>query len=191
MVLLPETDTLVAPETPDIDGGAFNFDFSSMESETTEKVTPSRGTTTTGRRRGRPPGSKSERRVTALKDKLSSEMFQAGALIGMAFNTTGYYICQESDGFVDAVLKLAARKPEWLDALENVADIQPGLVVGRTALGIGAAFAVDRKRVDPEKPFLKFLGVYSAWAAVNKGSMNGHAEGSSYRPPPATFVPVA
>lgn len=151
---------------------------------------------TTGKRRGRPPGSgrgqKFEQRLAALQEKLSSEMFQAGALIGMPFNVTGYYICQESDNFTKALIQLASRRPEWVDALETIADLQPGIVVGRTAFGVGAAFAVDREKVDPEKPFLKFLGVYSAWKAVqNKGGMDGLAEGSSYQPPPSQFVPVS
>lgn len=150
-------------------------------------LTGSRGTATprAGTRRRRPAAKK----LDTLQAKLSSEMFQAGTLIGMGLNTTGYYICQESDSFTKAVVQLAARRPEWIDALEHLADVQPGIVIGRTMFGIGASLAVDRGRADPEKHFMKFLGVYQAWAAVN-GSAGEPAEGSRYTPPPASFVPV-
>lgn len=150
-------------------------------------LTGTRGTATprTGTRRRRPAAKK----LDTLQAKLSSEMFQAGTLIGMGLNTTGYYICQESDSFTKAVVQLAAKRPEWIDALDRLADIQPGIVVGRTMFGIGASLAVDRGRADPEKHFMKFLGVYQAWAAVH-GSGSEPAEGSRYTPPPASFVPV-
>jgi hypothetical protein len=118
-------------------------------------------------------------------------MFQAGAMIGMGLHTTGMYICQESDAFTKAVMQLASTRPEWIDALENIANIQPGLVIGRTALGIGASLAVDRGRLDPEKQFAKFLGVYSAYKAWNDNIDISKVEGSAYTPPPAgAFVPV-
>lgn len=150
-----------------------------------------RGTnTSSGKpRRRRSVGAK---RLEALQQKLSAEMFQAGALTGMAFPVTGYYIGQEADNFTKAILQLAARRPEWLEALEHVADIGPGLAIGRTAIGIGASFAVDRGKVDPEKKALMFLGVYSAWQAVHGEGTNRKEEGSAYSPPPAgAFVPLA
>lgn len=163
------------------------------EPETTESVpgplTGSRGTrsTGTGTRRRRITNKK----LVELQKKLSTEMFQAGAMIGMGLHTTGYYICQESDNFTQAVIDLAASKPEWLDALENIANIQPGLIIGRTFIGIGASVAVDRGRADPDKSFMKLLGVYSAWVAVNNPS-DEMVEGSAYSPPPAgAFSPIA
>lgn len=167
------------------------FDFSDINEDTTEAtsgpLTGSRGTTrTTGTRRRRPAAKK----LDNLQAKLSSEMFQAGALIGMGLHVTGYYICQESDNFTRAVVQLAAKRPEWIDALEHLADIQPGLIVGRTMFGIGASLAVDRGRADPEKQFMKLLGVYSAWKAVENPT-GDKVEGSSYSPPPAgAFVPL-
>jgi hypothetical protein len=143
--------------------------------------------TGTGARRGRKPGSA---RITNIQKKLSGEMFQIGTMAGLVVPVTGYYIAQESDNFTRAIVELASRRPEWLRALEQVADIQPGLVVGRTVLGIGASLAVDRGRADPEKQMMRFLGVYSAWQAIH--SPNGErAEGSAYRPPPSTFTPVS
>lgn len=166
------------------------FDFSDLEIGDVEAasgpLTGSRGTRqpTTRRRRT------SKNKLSALQAKLSKEMFSAGAMIGMGLHTTGLYICQESDSFTSAVIELASTRPEWIDALENVANLQPGLVIGRTALGIGAAVAVDRGRLDPEKQFVKFLGVYQAWARHAKQESNGKVEGSAYVPPPTTFEPV-
>lgn len=141
--------------------------------------------TSTGTRRRRSVGTK---RLDELQMKLESEMFQAGAMIGMGLPVTGYYMCNESTDFTRAVVQLASKNTRWVEALENLAMIQPGIVVGRTAIGLGAALAVDRKRADPEKQFMKFLGVYSAWQAVQNPDKK--AEGSNYVPPPTSFKPV-
>jgi hypothetical protein len=168
------------------------FDFADIDvgdvEATSGPLTGSRGT------RGPKPGTRrrpAAKKLDTLQKKLSSEMFQAGTMLGMALHTTGYYICQESDAFTKAVMQLAATRPEWIDALENIANIQPGLVIGRTALGIGASIAVDRNRLDPEKQFCKFLGVYSAYESWTQNLEPGKVEGSAYIPPPAgAFVPV-
>lgn len=184
------TDT--ATELPE----GLDFDFSELTAESVESVPGPLGQSRTGRGTGKPGGTRRRRsagskRLEALQAKLSSEMFQAGTLTGLALPVTGYYICQESDAFTKAVLQLAARRPEWLEALEHVADVGPGLVVGRTALGIGASFAVDRGRVDPDKKALMFLGVYTAYQAVH-GDKPKMEEGSAYTEPPSgAFVPVA
>lgn len=166
------------------------FDFSDIGDEVTAASGPLTGSRGTGPRRTTARRRASSKKLDTLQLKLSSEMFQAGALIGMGVPTTGYYICQESDNFTKAVIQLAARRPEWIDALEHLADVQPGITVGRTVIGIGAALAVDRGRADPEKTFMKFLGVYSAWQAVQNPDVK--VEGSGYQPPPAAaFVPLA
>lgn len=179
-------DTVTEEELPDIDWAA---ELGGGKTEAASvPLTGSRGTTTS--RRGRPRGSRTTKRLDALQVRLSSEMFQAGALLGVGLHTTGYYICQESDSFTKAVIQLASKRPEWVDALERVADVQPGLVIGRTVLGIGASLAVDRGRADPEKAFMKFLGVYAAWKSVQNPDLEG-MDVHGYQPPPAgQFVPV-
>jgi hypothetical protein len=167
------------------------FDFAELDDEgvteaTSGPLTGSRGTRSGSRSRRKPAKAK----LDGLQKRLSSEMFQAGAMVGMGLPVTGYYACQESDAFTKAVVQLAARRPEWVDALEHLADVQPGIVIGRTAVGLGAAIAVDRGRADPEKKFMQFLGVYSAWTEV-QGSGSGVAEGNAYTPPPAaSFQPL-
>lgn len=178
--------TVTTDETPEIDWEA-ELGGAKVEA-TSGPLTGSRGTTT--RSPGRPRGSRSQRKLDALQSRLSTEMFSAGALIGVGLHTTGYYICQESDNFTQAVVQLAAKRPEWITALEHIADVQPGIVIGRTVVGIGASLAVDRGRADPEKSFMKFLGVYAAWQAVNN-PQNGGVDVNGYQPPPAgAFVPV-
>jgi hypothetical protein len=170
------------------------FDFSELSDDAVTADAPgplhgSRGTAT-GRPRGRPRGRTPVKRLDTLQKRLSSEMFQAGTMVGFGLPVTGYYVCQESDSFTRAVVQLASHRMEWVEALEHLADIQPGIVVGRTAFGIGAAIAVDRDRVDPEKnKFLQFLGVTAAWKAV-KNPDQVVEEGSAYKPPPAKFQPV-
>ena len=172
-------------------GNSDDFDWSDLGNVevSSEQHIPRTGTSRTGNKsRGRP---RKNAKLDALQVKLSKEMFQAGALTGLALPVTGYYIGQESDAFTKAIIQLAAKRPEWIEALEHVADIGPGITVGRTALGIGASFAVDRGRADPEKKAMMFLGVYSAYQAVH-GESHSKEEGSAYVPPPAgAFVPVS
>src|SRR5579871_379268 len=144
----------------------------------------SRGTSTSGGGTTRRT-SRLEKRLGVIQAKLSSEMFQAGAILGMGAPVTGYYVCQESGNFTEAVVALASKRPEWVDALEHIADIGPGITIGRTVLGMGAAFAVDRGRADPEKQFMKFLGVYQAYQAVKGERKIGEESASHYVPPPA------
>lgn len=141
-----------------------------------------------GRPRGRPRGP-GKAKLDSLQKRLSSEMFQAGAMVGFGLPVTGMYVCQESDAFTKAVVQLASHRAEWLEALEHLADIQPGIVIGRTVVGIGAAIAVDRERIPPERKFLQFLGVTSAWLKIQE-HVNTPEEGNAYQPPPSKFVPV-
>jgi len=172
-----------------------DFDFSDVEPEPRESnVLPRTSTTrTAGTRRG----SRSAKRLSGLKEKLSREMFQFGAMTGMVVPVTGYYISQESDQFCDAIVDLAGKKAEWLDALEQVANIGPGIMVGRTVLGIGCALGVDRwhrtegeSGISPEKKAALFLGVSAAYQAIY-GEDNGESERVYTAPPGGTFVPVA
>lgn len=173
-----------------LENAGLNWEDELADTEVAAREGPlpgSRSRTPTGTRRRRSVASK---RLEVLQTKLSQEMFQAGAMIGMGLPVTGYYACQESDNFTKAVVQLASKRVEWIEALENLAMIGPGIMVGRTAVGLGAAFAVDRGRADPEKQFMKFLGVYSAWEAVNNPD-GSKVEGSAYVPPPSRFSAVS
>lgn len=177
---------------------SFDDDFSDIDPGKVEAkagpLTGSRGTTASSgsTATARPRGTRLAKKLDTLQKRLSGEMFTAGALIGMGLPVTGYYCCQESDAFTKAVIDLAADRPEWVEALEKLANIGPGLTVGRTVVGLGAALAVDRKRADPERQFMKFVGVYAAWKAVQdkKTPGEGMSDGNSYRPPPHVFQPV-
>lgn len=188
---MTQTADSVLPDGLDFDDFA---DLADVEIETRpgplSQSRTARNTQVSGTGKPRRRRSVGAKRLDALQKKLSSEMFQAGALTGLVFPVTGYYIGQESNAFTKAILQLAARRPEWLEALEHVADIGPGLTIGRTAIGIGASLAVDRDKLDPEKKALMFLGVYSAWQAVKGEGNNATEEGSAYVPPPGSFVPV-
>lgn len=169
------------------------FDWSSLNDDEIKTddpgpLTGSRGTR--GRGVGRPRGRRPVKKLETLQIRLSKEMFQAGAMIGFGVPVTGLYICNESDAFTKAVVELASHRAEWIEALEHIADIQPGIVVGRTIVGIGASIAVDRKRLDPENSaFARFLGVTAAYNQINKHRTGGE-EGNAYQPPPHTFQPV-
>lgn len=168
---------------------------------TGEQTLPRTGTSrtsTTGARRGRRV---SDKRLKDLQEKLSGEMFTAGTMIGLGVPVTGYYVCQESDNFTNAVVALAAKNTTWVAALENLAMLGPGIAVGRTVLGIGAALAADRyyrtngeSGLNPERRSAMFLGVTAAYYAVHppEGMSQNGQSANGYRPPPyGGFSPVS
>lgn len=178
-----------------------DFDFSDVaeESEAAEsnvlpRTSRTRTSTGTGRRGGGRPATK---RLNTLKENLSAQMFQMGMMTGMALPVTGYYLAQESDQFCDAMIKLASKKTEWIEALEQVANIGPGIIIGRTVLGTACALGVDRwhktegeSGIHPDKRAAMFLGVSAAYHAVYDREEDAAAQ--TYVPPPGgTFVPVA
>lgn len=177
-----------------------NWDSVEEEAEFTAPVMPrqtSRAKSSTGGRGGRRI---SDKRLSALHDKLTAEMFQAGAMIGLGMPVTGYYIAQESDNFCDAIVTLASKNSQWVAALENIALLGPGITVGRTVLGIGAAMAADRYHrsngdsgLDPERRSAMFLGVTAAYYAVHPPEgMRDSAESNGFGPPPhGAFNPVS
>jgi hypothetical protein len=176
---------MTTPETPD-DFSDVNVDEVGAQAG---PLTGSRGTNRSGGIRS-PRGSRQAKKLESLQKRLSTEMFSAGAMIGMGLHVTGYYIAQESESFTTALVELASKRPEWVEALEHIADIGPGIQAGRFVLGLGASLAVDRGRADPEKHFMKFLGVTQAWLAVNGGGSGGAEPGNAYVPPPGKFVSV-
>jgi hypothetical protein len=172
-------------------------DFSDLNIEDVtpvESVRQSRSSST-GAKRGR---RSAKSKLDDLHKNLSSQLFMIGTMAGAVFPVTGYYTCQESDGFTNAVIELAAKRPEWIEALQHIADIKPGVVIARTTLGMGASLAVDRLRKDPErqkefseKQFLQFLGVTAAYNAVQANkAYASQEEGNAYQPPPSKFTPV-
>jgi hypothetical protein len=177
-----------------------DWDAVDAESEFTGNTMPRAPRTSrtgaTGGTRGRRV---SDKRLSALQEKLSSEMFQAGAMIGLGAPVTGYYIGQESDNFTNAIVALASKNTNWIAALENVALLGPGITVGRTVLGIGAAMAADRyyrtdgeSGLDPMKRSAMFLGVTTAYFAVHppEGYQSDATAGGFAPPPHSSFSPV-
>lgn len=176
-----------------------DYDWSDLEEKVAVRdtnVMPRTGTsrTPTGARRG---SSRKAVKLERLQTALSGQMFQAGTMIGLGLPVTGYYIAQESNNFSTAIVQLAQKRAEWLDALEKVADIAPGITVGRTVLGIAASMGADRYHrsggesgLNPDKRAAQFLGVTAAYYAVYKE--NDASEAGVYTPAPnAVFVPVS
>lgn len=178
---------------------AEDYDWSDLDEKVAVRdtnVMPRTGTsrTPTGARRG---GTRRAAKLDKLQTALSGQMFQAGSMIGLGLPVTGYYIAQESNNFSVAIVQLASKRAEWIDALEKVADIAPGITVGRTVLGIAAAMGTDRYHrsggesgLDPDKRAAQFLGVTAAYYAVYKESDANQA--GVYTPAPhAEYQPVA
>lgn len=172
-----------------------DFDFGAMpDDEVTVSEEPVKGTRRMsqagGKRRGRKPGTA---RLTGLQKQLSTELFTAGTMVGMMLPVTGIYVCEQADAFTKSVVQLASSRPEWISALENLAQLEPGLIIGRTVFGIGAAIMVDRGRIEPDRQILKLLGVYSAWRRL-EANQSGDRTDASFTagdPPAGAFIPVA
>lgn len=168
--------------------------------EFTGNTTPRTSRTSTGGgQRGRRV---SDKRLQALQEKLSGEMFTAGGMIGFGLPVTGYYIAQESDNFTTAVVQLASKNSHWVAALENIAMLGPGLAIGRTVMGIGAAMAADRyyrtrgeTGLDPDRRAAMFLGVTTAYYAVHPPegmNYSANAASNGFQPPPhGNFNPLS
>jgi hypothetical protein len=176
-----------------------DYDWSDLEDKTEVRdsnTMPRTGTarTPSGARRASRRGTK---KLDDLQKALSTQMFQAGGMIALGMPVTGTYICQEAERFPDAIIELARTRADWIDALEKVANVGPGITVGRTVLGIAAAMGADRyHRTDgksgfsPDKRAAQFLGVSAAYYSVYKEGDN--ASTSTYTPPPhGAFVPVS
>lgn len=151
------------------------------------------------RRRSTSPRAPSKR-VTTLQSALTQQMFQAGTVIGLAMPATGYYIAQESDQFCGAITRLASKDPRYLEALENLASIGPGVIIGRTVIGIGCAIGTDRyhrsdgeRGIDPAKRVAMLLGVSQAYYEVyGEDGMQDAASNAGFAAPPpaARFAPI-
>jgi hypothetical protein len=174
-------------------------DWSDLEdkAEVRESNTlPRTGTarTPSGTRRVARRGTK---KLEDLRTALNTQMFQAGAMIALGLPVTGTYVCQQAETFPDAIIDLARKNANWIDALEKIADIGPGITVGRTVLGVAAALGTDRYHrtegqsgFDPDKRACQFLGVTAAYYSVYKEGDHA-AEGKYTAPPVGTFHPVA
>jgi hypothetical protein len=173
-------------------------DWSDLEAKAEVRETntmPRTGTsrTTTGARRASTRGTK---RLAELEKSLSTQMFTAGGMIALGMPVTGTYICGESETFPNAIIELARQRTDWIDALEKIANVGPGITIGRTVLGIAAAMGTDRYHrtngesgFDPDKRACQFLGVTKAYYDVYKEGEFDASEG--YRPPPGSFQPVS
>jgi hypothetical protein len=157
--------------------------------------TSTTGTSRTGTRRA--SGSRIEKRLSTLQSSLSKQMFQAGGMVALGLPVTGTYICQQSEPFPEAIIQLARKRADWLDALEKIADIGPGITVGRTILGIGASMGADRwhrsngeSGFSPDKRAAQFLGVTSAYYAVYKEDEESASQGYTPAPHPV-YEPVS
>lgn len=172
-------------------------DWSDLESKAEVResnVMPRTGTSRmTGTRRAR----RGTKRIGELEKALSTQMFTAGGMISLGMPVTGTYICQQSETFPHAVIELAQKRADWIDALEKIADVAPGITIGRTVLGIAAAMGTDRYHrtngesgFDPDKRACQFLGVTKAYYDVYKDGEFDDTEG--YSPPPVgVFEPVS
>lgn len=176
-----------------------DFDWSDLDDKVEVRADnvmprqPGTARTSTGVRRGARRGTK---RLDTLRANLSKQMFQAGGMIALGLPVTGTYVCQQSEPFPEAIIQLASKKAEWIDALEKVADIGPGITVGRTVLGIAAAMGTDRYHrtngesgFDPDKRAAQFLGVTAAYYEVYKEGA-GDASSTFVPPPHAEYQPV-
>jgi hypothetical protein len=180
---------------------AEDFDWSDLDQNVELRDTntmPRTGTT-----RSAPSGARRSsarrgtKRLEELQKSLSNQMFQAGGMIALGMPVTGTYVCQQSEVFPDAIIELARKRSDWVDALEKIADVGPGITVGRTVLGIAAAMGTDRYHrtngesgFDPDKRACQFLGVTAAYYSVYKEGDN--ASQATYSPPPhGAFVPVS
>jgi hypothetical protein len=170
------------------------FEGAVFEPEDDPDPPPKTRTTRTRRAAPRAP----TKRIQNLKDALAKQMFQAGTVMGMAMPVTGLYVCQQADPFTEAVTRLAAKDNRYIEALEQVAALGPGITIGRTVAGVFCAVGTDRYHatggehgISPDKRAAMLLGVSAAYYELyGDEEENGYASSNGYAPPPGRFVPV-
>lgn len=169
-------------------------DVKPADSDVMPRLGTTRSRQATGTGRGRTSKAK---RLETLERQLSKQMFQAGAMVALGLPVTGTYICEQSEPFPEAIIHLASKRADWIEALEKVADIGPGITVGRTILGIGCAMGVDRYHrsggesgISPDKRAAMFLGVASAYYKVYPEGQDAPTAGIVAEPP-SVFQPVS
>lgn len=98
-------------------------------------------------------------RLASIEERLAKQAFKTGAMLSRFVPYTGVYLSHNGEKASKALCAIAADKPEWLDALETVADFEAYFELAEFVGGLIIAAGVDTGRVHPESVPARLLGV--------------------------------
>lgn len=115
-----------------------------------------------------PSGDKSlDAKMKRIAAGLSENIQIAGTLTTAVLPCTGYIILRDSDRVANETVKLAAKNPKMLAALEKANQIAPGVFLGKFMVTVGFAVAVDTQRIDPDQQAATLLGVTAIYQQLH------------------------
>lgn len=107
----------------------------------------------------RAAGRSIDQRADRIQKSLDVQAFKFGAMISRVVPVTGTTIMKRSEKTSAALVTIARRKPEYLDALEKVAEFEHVMDLAEFVAAILAALAVDFNQMNPDGFAAKALGV--------------------------------
>jgi len=116
-------------------------------------------------------GARVEARLARIEEDLSKQGRQVGLAIGKWVPVTGLVFVTRSDKFSNAVCRLAAAHPEWIDSLEKFTQAAPVFDMAEFVAAVVFALGVDMGRVDPEGTMPRVLGITELWAEYEGGTV--------------------
>lgn len=122
--------------------------------------------------------------LAKIQDELADDLRLLGTLAGPLLPVTGYYVVENADPFVTAILKLAKNNQRVLRVLHRAAQVAPVYVVAETIAGTAYAIQVDQQKADPHSMVAHRLGVERAYDNVYPEQRNTVASTNGYQGPP-------
>lgn len=119
-----------------------------------------------------------ESQLRQIQQELADQLKLAGILTGPLFPVTGYYIQDNADMFVTALLQTTRDKERLLKILYRAAKVAPIYRLLEFGAGVGVSMQVDQKKHDPHSTFARHLGVERSYEAIY-GSTNSAFAGNT------------
>lgn len=139
------------------------------------------------RSRASAPREKSlDARMRRISAGLAENIVMVGALVMPIAPVTSGVVVRDAEHVASEIVKLAKGKPKVLDALERASAIGPGVAVGRFALTVGIAAAVDFERIQADSQISQLLGVFSIWQSIH--DPENQPQPRTPPPPAANYV---
>lgn len=117
---------------------------------------------------GKARGTKLEKRLERIQADFTSQGVKMGAIVGRYLPVTGLVLATRSDRFSAAICRLAMAHPEWVDALDRVAQTEPFFEIGECLAAVALSVGVDMGRINPESGPAQLLGITALWVELNR-----------------------
>jgi hypothetical protein len=108
---------------------------------------------------------------TASTTKLASDLAEPLAIIGsmlaMTMPTAGTVIAVRSEETAKALVKMAAKRPKMLAALQRMSEVGPASELVQTIIMVIIAAQIDVGKAEPDGMIAQAVGVTPIWVELN------------------------